>query len=185
MKLTYKQRLFVYAYLGEADGNASEAARIAGYGQPHSAGPRLLADERIRSLISRRVDQAAMSADEVLARLSEFASADIGDYVDEQADGTIKIDLDKARKANRTRVIKKIKVTKRTYTTKQGTEEEQTTELELHSPLVALDKLAQHHGLYRELKANDDRELDKILEDAERAAGATPGPVPGRPGPVQ
>jgi len=30
-KLTLKQQLFVEAYLGEAKGNATEAARIAGY----------------------------------------------------------------------------------------------------------------------------------------------------------
>ena len=31
-RLTRKQQLFVAAYVGEAKGNATEAARIAGYG---------------------------------------------------------------------------------------------------------------------------------------------------------
>lgn len=186
MKLTYKQRLFVNAYLGEADGNASQAARIAGYGQPHMAGPRLIAIDYIQSLISRRVDIAAMTANEVLARISEFGSADIGDYLEEQPDGSLRVLLAEAKKAGRTRVIKKIKITRKTSTSSRGdVEEEVVTELELHSPLVALDKLAQHHGLYRELKANDDRELDKLLEDAEGSAGEAPGAEPRRSGPVQ
>lgn len=185
MELTIKQRLFVLAYLGEADGNATAAARIAGYGQPQSVGPRLLANQRVQSLISRHCDQAAMSANEVLARLSEFASADIGEYIEEQPDGTVKMLLAKAKKAGRTRVIKKIKVTKKTFTSSRGdVEEEMTTELELHSPLVALDKLAQHHGLYRELKANDD-DLEEKLRDAERAAGQAADPMPDGPGAVQ
>ena len=185
MDFTHKQRLFVLAYLGEANGNATEAARIAGYGQPHSAGPRLLANPGIQAAVSRRVEQAAMSADEVLARLSEFASADIGRFIEVQPDDTIKINVAKAKQAGRTRVIKKLKVTRKTFTTSRGDEtEEVTTELELHSPLVALDKLAQHHGLYRELKANED-DIEERLRDAERKAGEAPDPVPERPGPVQ
>lgn len=40
--LPYKRRLFVEAYAGEAKGNATEAARIAGYKQPQAQGSRLL-----------------------------------------------------------------------------------------------------------------------------------------------
>ena len=185
MDLTQKQRMFVLAYLGEAGSNATEAARIAGYGQPNMAGPRLLTHPRIQTAISRHVAEAALSADEVLSMLSEFASADIGRFIEPVGDDGFRIDVAKAKRTGRTRVIKKIKVTKKTFTSSRGGEtEEVTTELELHSPLVALDKLAQHHGLYRELKANDG-DIEEKLRDAEREAGETAGPVSERPDPVQ
>lgn len=41
-QLTAKQLMFVSAYVGAANGNATEAARIAGYAEPNKQGPRLL-----------------------------------------------------------------------------------------------------------------------------------------------
>ena len=41
-KLNAKRRRFVIAYCGEAKGNATAAAEIAGYAHPHSQGSRLL-----------------------------------------------------------------------------------------------------------------------------------------------
>lgn len=56
--LTEKQQRFVEAYVGDAEGNATTAARIAGYsGNDNSlgvTGSRLLADERIRQEITNR-----------------------------------------------------------------------------------------------------------------------------------
>jgi phage terminase small subunit len=50
-KLTNKQFEFVAAYLGKANKNATEAARIAGYAHPLVQGPRLLGNVRIESAI--------------------------------------------------------------------------------------------------------------------------------------
>lgn len=41
-RLTPKQRAFVLAYVGDACGHATEAARLAGYSHPDKQGPRLL-----------------------------------------------------------------------------------------------------------------------------------------------
>lgn len=41
-KITAKQRRFVQAYTGKAQGNATEAARIAGYKHPNQKGPELV-----------------------------------------------------------------------------------------------------------------------------------------------
>ena len=71
--LTLKQRLFVEAYLGEANGNATKAARIAGYGQPRQAGSRMLSNVDIRELVNKRVTQAGMDANRVLAMVSAIA----------------------------------------------------------------------------------------------------------------
>jgi len=139
VELTYKETLFVNAYLGEANGNGSEAARIAGYHHPGQLAYRLLQKRSIRTAIAARVTEAAMPANEVLARISEFASADMGNFLDiDKKSGAWNVNLVKARRAGKTKLVKKIKATK------------DGTEIELHSPLDALDKLARYHGFYTE-----------------------------------
>lgn len=82
MPLTYKMRLFVSAYLGQAHGNATEAARVAGYHHPSQLGHQLLQKTSIQAAIDRRVESAAMSADEVLARMGEQAQSDLGHFLE-------------------------------------------------------------------------------------------------------
>jgi phage terminase small subunit len=76
-KLTAKQRLFIEAYIGEANGNATQAARIAGYtGTDNTVAQRgfeLVRNSKIQPFISQRVTEAAMSATEVLHGLSLIA----------------------------------------------------------------------------------------------------------------
>ena len=72
-QLSLKREKFIAAYLGEANGNASEAARIAGYKQPHSQGPRLLENAEISSRVRAVVEEAAMSAEQVLRELAKVA----------------------------------------------------------------------------------------------------------------
>lgn len=50
-KLTEKRRRFVDFFLGEAAGNATEAARLAGYKTPHPEGSQLLQNPTIREAI--------------------------------------------------------------------------------------------------------------------------------------
>lgn len=154
MALTPKQQDFINFYLGDANGNATEAARLAGYSCPNQAGPRLLVNVGIQEAVSGRTTQAAMSANKVLERISELADADLGDFIDIDEAGGWTINLLKAKKAKKTRVIKKLKVT------------EFGTEIELHAPLPALDKLAQHHGLYIAKK------LDELAAELERITAA-------------
>ncbi len=71
--LNHKQQLFVESYLGAANGNATEAARMAGYKQPHSQGPRLLENVGIASRVRERVAEVGMTADDVLSELAAVA----------------------------------------------------------------------------------------------------------------
>ena len=81
-ELTTKQRLFVEAYL--ANPNATEAARKAGYAGNDKTlsvvGAENLAKPCIAALIEKRVESAAMSADEVLSELSGIARGDYFEY---------------------------------------------------------------------------------------------------------
>ena len=81
-KLTTRQELFVAAYLGDAHGNATEAARIAGYKQPQSQGPRLLQNVEIAARVAETVEQAGASADAVLAELTDVALAEWRDFIE-------------------------------------------------------------------------------------------------------
>ena len=58
--LTYRQRAFINAYLGPANGNPIEACRMAGYSETSNnlrqMADRLLADNRIKERIGKRID---------------------------------------------------------------------------------------------------------------------------------
>lgn len=79
--LTTKQELFVAAYLGAAHGNATEAARMAGYKNPNVQGPRLLANVGIASRVSKHVEERFASADDVLREIADVAFADWREFV--------------------------------------------------------------------------------------------------------
>lgn len=79
-QLNNKQRAFVDAYIA-ANFNATRAARIAGYAQPHSQGPRLLENVGIQNAIRERMSAGAMAADEVMQRLANYARFDVSEFV--------------------------------------------------------------------------------------------------------
>lgn len=76
-KLTTKQRLFVEAYL--ANPNATEAARVAGYkGNDRTlgqVGAENLKKPEIAKLIETRVEQAVITANEILTDVKEIAKS--------------------------------------------------------------------------------------------------------------
>lgn len=80
--LTAKQELFIAAYLGEARGNATEAARIAGYASPHPEGARLLRNATIASRVKQHVAEKFATADAVLAELTDVAMSPWRDFVE-------------------------------------------------------------------------------------------------------
>jgi hypothetical protein len=79
--MTLKQKLFVVYYLGVSNGNATDAARRAGFAWPDKAGPKLVGKSSIRAAIDAKVVSAALPADELLARLSEVVQADLLDFI--------------------------------------------------------------------------------------------------------
>lgn len=135
-ELTYKQQLFVEAYLGEANGNAAEAARVAGYSSPERVGRQLLTKTGVMAQIDARLDEAALTTNQILARLSDIATGDLGDFLKIDDDGGWKLDLLKAKR--KTHLIRKIK------SGRQG------TEIELYNSLEALTLLGKYRKLFTE-----------------------------------
>ena len=72
-RLTPKQEAFVAAYLGGAHGNATGAARAAGYKKPEGSGHENLQKPEVRARIDAELQARAMSQYEVLDELTTVA----------------------------------------------------------------------------------------------------------------
>jgi hypothetical protein len=132
--LTPKQRKFVDAYLETM--NSSESARRCGFKKAvRQQGWRMLTNVDVRAAIDERLRGAAMSADEVLARLAEQASARISDFFIIGDDGTVG-DVNTAYLKQHGNLVKKIKV------------ELNKVELELYDGQNALVQLGRRWGVF-------------------------------------
>ena len=154
MALSVKQTLFINEYLKTF--NATKAAKLAGYSGNENTlavtGHELLRNPKISEVISRRLSEKAMSADEVLMRLAEQARAAYSDAICE--DGTV--DVAKLVSSGRAHLIKSIKFT-----------ESGKKNVEFYDAQAALEKLGRHHKLFVEqLEAK----IDDKLDDAARTA---------------
>lgn len=148
--LTPKEVLFVNAYLGDARFNATEAMRLAGYkGSDNVLGVtayRLLRKPKIVNLVIERLNEAAMSANEVLARLSKQARGSLADVLTKDGE----FDLAAARKSGFHDLLKKLKVKKTVRRERGGTDEieDVTYEYEIHDAQAALVHLGKFHKLF-------------------------------------
>lgn len=165
--ISNKQRAFVEYYCGQARWSATEAARLSGYAQPHSQGPRLLENVGVKAAIRDRMAELAMTAEEIVLRLREHATASLDDFTDE--DGSL--NLRKARRAGRMHLVKKLTVKPR--------EHGQEISIELHDAQAALVHLGRHLGLFN----NDDGNFSRLSDAALLAliqagigGGGTAGP---------
>lgn len=81
MALMGKRRLFVDFYLGVSAGNATDAARRAGYKHPEAEGYRLLRDEGVKAAVEESLAAVGIRKEQVLLRLREQAFADLGSII--------------------------------------------------------------------------------------------------------
>jgi hypothetical protein len=144
------ERLFVIYYLGKAKGNATEAAKLAGFGSNRNSsgwhGHQLLKKPKIREAIDAKLDQIAMSQEEVLVRLSERAASSAEDFVTvrdkDDPHALPYLDLRKARRRGQLGNVKKLKTTR-----SPGNDPQEVTEVEVHDALPALALLMKFYGL--------------------------------------
>lgn len=149
-RLTYKQRLFVEAYLGPSNGNATDAARRAGYANPE-IGRQLLRKIAIRAAIDARLDEAALKTSEILARLSDMATVDVADFIRISDDGrTFAIDLARAKRRGKTHLVKKLKMG------------EHGPEIQFHDAQAALEKLGRYRGIWQQ-NEDGNPEVAKVM----------------------
>lgn len=161
-ELTGKQKRFINEYLLCL--NATEAASRAGYSGNrhtlHEIGGQNLRKLAIRAEIDRIFHENAMSASEVLTRLSAQARGDLADIIDP---ATNSIDWKRARDSGITHLIQKRKERTVIRTSKDG-EESETHDLEvvLYSSQRALEILAKYHQLLTDRLQIDDWRSDAI-----------------------
>lgn len=166
-QLTRRQRLFVEYYLMYWD--AQKAAIAAGYAETTARAKsyKFLRDLVIRDAIDKRIEEAALSSDEVLARLSQQATANIADFLDllEAVDPLTGKDIqltliDWKEVKDRGYLIKKIESTKDGF------------KIEMYDGQNALIKMGQHHKLFVERVENTNYNVEMTADDLARARDA-------------
>lgn len=138
--LTGKQRLFVDAYIGECNCNATESAIKAGYPAraAYAMGAENLRKPQIRAVIDERMRELTMPPEEILSRLTDHARGNLIDIVDKET-GRLPSTL-KGLTRQQAALIKKHSVKE----TKFG----ENVSVEIHDPQAALLALAKRYELF-------------------------------------
>jgi len=111
---------------------------------------RILANPSVADAIRQRLNESAMSADEILMRLAAIARGDIGDFLTVDGVGNVVVDLSKAMAAQKTGLIKRVNQKRTQRASDEGTITETFITIELHDPLTALQLIGKHHKLFTE-----------------------------------
>jgi len=146
-----KRRVFLDKFF-ECGCNATEAARQAGYKKPNVQGPRL--KKILQPEIDARLDEMGMPANEVLARLSEQARADLADYI---TTGAL-LDWEKLKEHGKSRLIKKYRVTLNALG-------QMKTEIELYDAQRALELIGKAHGLFKDVQEQQGEVTVRVVYD--------------------
>ena len=134
--MTPKQRAFVYEYL--KDFNATQAAIRAGYSKKTARfiGCENLTKPNIAELIDEEFKRRAMSAHEVLSRMTDIARGSAEDYLVIDDYGYVGINLEQMKADGKLHLIKKYKPTKF------------GSDIELYDAQAALALMGKQHGLF-------------------------------------
>lgn len=186
-QLSPRHRAFVDTYIA-CNFNGTRAARIVEYAHPNVQAVRLLANVSIAAAIKERMTEVAMSADEVMRRLANYARFDMSEFVrvpvyaptsieserqpigddDPVADSQSRsiepyVDVLALINAGQGYAIKGIKITPN------------GANIEFHDPVSALQLIGKTHKLFverQEVTGKDGKpiEIDDVgLSDDERA----------------
>ena len=138
--LTAKQRDFVRYYLGRANGNAAEAARLAGYGSPKERGCELKQNPVVAAEIKRTLEERALPDYDILARLADQARGP-GQYLEAAGGDRVYVNVEALIEDGKSHLIKGVKET----VTKDG---DRIQTIEFHDSQAALVHLGRHHKLW-------------------------------------
>jgi len=160
--LTPKQRRFVEEYTGPNLGNATQSAIAAGYSEKtaHVIGHENLSKPKIAEAVENRLDQRAMAANEILARLADMARADMANFIEIRGGGGWTLDLEKAKAAGLLHLVREVSY-----------DSNGQPQIKLHDAKDALKQLGKVHKLF----------VDKVEHSGEIDTGGVlmvPGPMP-------
>jgi phage terminase small subunit len=170
--LTVKQRLFAEYYAECLNG--TQSARLAGYkgddDQLAVTGWQNLRKPKVRAYVDQLLEARKLSAFEVMARISEQATATLEDFIEAgDLEGINTINLQQAKGRGKLHLLKEIKITHG----KNG-----GISIKLHDAQAALTLLAKHYKLLttvheiRDWKAEARKagyeDPDSLFENAKR-----------------
>lgn len=154
-RFTYKQKVFIAEYIRTLNGGRS--ARKAGYKKPYEQAYENLRKPHIRAAIDKALKELAMPPEEVIARITEEARANVMEFFAlKRTDGGgqyLEVDLEALKNGPFSHLVKGIKFTKHGM------------EIQINDPLKAQEILARHHGL---LKDNVSLELNEPVKVVRR-----------------
>lgn len=154
-ELTLKQQRWVNAYL--ETGNATEAARVAGYkgdeNQLGVVGHGNLRKYKIRQFIEDRLSEERITSDEVLQILASQARADVADLFDENG----RFSVTHLRQNKLGHLIKKIKCKRMIEGSGEDAKPVEMIEVELHSSQTAIGQICKMMG-WEQMPAQNDRD---------------------------
>lgn len=159
--LTGLQQAWLDAYLGAANFNATEAARLAGYKASDDSGFAAIGYQNknhpdISAEIERRLSESAMSANEVLARLAEQARANVGQIMLLDQAGNLRgFDWQKVKALGH--LVKSISFTAN------------GPKVEFYDAQAALVQLGKAHGVFKEqVEHSGSIQLEQVEQAAVR-----------------
>ena len=147
--LSKKHEKFINEYLKIWNGTRAYM-RVYPKASYESAGVRaseLLGNVRISAVIAERIKESQMSADEALEILAAHARGDIGQFSDRLG----QLDLQAAKEAGISRLIKKFKQKTVTKIGKGDTDDDteiHDVEIELYDAQAAAEKILRIHGKF-------------------------------------
>lgn len=170
--MNFRHQQFINEYL--ICWNATEAYRKVYPKSSDEAARRsaseLLTNPDVSAEIQRRIDENAMSADEVLARLAAQARSSMGDFV-RITNGVPSFDFETANEQNRMPLIKKLKTKTKSYVMGEDEEKvvtETDVEIELYDAQSALVHLGRHHKLFTDRQESDSTVTHDVSDTTQR-----------------
>jgi phage terminase small subunit len=171
--------------------NASEAYRSTHPGAQANTswteGHRTLRKPEVEAYISKRLKKMVMGADEVLARLTRYASGSMRPFMDVKEDGFAGINLSTDEAKIHLDLIKEIQTSRTRRVVGRGERQEEwedeQVKVKIPDPLDALKTLGKYHNLFTEKDEDGNPITDEeriarvmaILDDARaRRDGQTP-----------
>lgn len=141
-----------YTDLSSGNFNWTKSAILAGYSDSRSAekqGWRLSRNVQIQAAIKERLDARLPSDEEIKDRISSWSRGSLEPFLDADDNERIYVSISSKEARKNIHLIKKIKQKKRTVTSAKGSViEEIETDIEIHDPKDAADKIAKMKGLY-------------------------------------
>jgi hypothetical protein len=135
------------------------------YGAARTNASRLLSKVTVKEEIKKRMKEHAMSANEILARLTAMAQGTLFPFVKVDGDGHIFYNFNHPEAKKYMFLIRKLKSRKHEIAREKSSSVEKWIEVELHDAMKALELLGKYHALFTEKIEQTGRKVIHVTID--------------------